>query len=175
MRKIHLALPSHHSKNIQREQHTLPTECAVGMLQEICNYIGAFPAGVLSLKNEAGIFLIALRREANIVELNFIYAGLGSAPGERDVVFLNLGVGRICPDEFAIFPPGLTRPTRIDRQFRMCDYQVFIAEDSDTSNGVYSLGMQKVGKFCQIRNDRMAFVGGQRMRERDVQYAVAVF
>src|SRR5580704_19322579 len=74
-------------------------------------------AFLLALKDEAGIFLIAFGREANVVEQNFIGAGLGHEPGEGDVVILNLGVGRVGPDQLAVLAPGLAGLFRFHREF----------------------------------------------------------
>ena len=66
-------------------------ELGVGFFQEADDYVGAliFPVWMLGLKNEAGVFLVAFGGEADVVELNFIGAGLGYELGEGDVVVLN--------------------------------------------------------------------------------------
>ncbi len=62
---------------------------------------------MFGLKHEAGVFLIAFGREADVVELNFIGAGLGDELGEGDVVILNCGIRGIGPDQLAVLAPGL--------------------------------------------------------------------
>ena len=47
---------------------------------------------MLGLKNEAGIFLIALGREADVIELNFIRTGLCHELGQSDIVILNFWI-----------------------------------------------------------------------------------
>ena len=80
----------------------------VSMFQEIGNDVGPMPGRMLGLEHEAGIFLIALGREAHIVKLNLVHARLGRLLGQSDIVFLHLGLRRVGPDQLAVFPPGLT-------------------------------------------------------------------
>src|SRR6266446_2134810 len=132
------------------------------MFQEVGNDVGAMPLGVLGLEVEAGIFLVALRRKAHIVELNFVGTGLSSLLGQRYVVLLYLWVRRISPDQLAVFTPGLTRPVRHHREFGMHLNQSLVAEDGDPGDGVHVLRVQKANELGQIVERRM-MTAQQRM------------
>jgi len=93
-----------------------------------------------------------LRREADVVELNFIGAGLCDELGESDVVILNFGVRRVGPDQLAVFAPRLSGFLRLHRQFRMFNYHALVAEDGDAGDGVHVFGVQEVHELRQVVN-----------------------
>ena len=81
----------------------------VGVLQEVGNHVRTMPVGMLGLEDKAGIFLVAFRGEAHIVELDFVGAGFGCLLSQRDVILLHLGLGRIGRYQLAVFAPGPVR------------------------------------------------------------------
>lgn len=129
---------------------------------------------MLGLENEAGVFLVAFGGEADVVELNFIGAGLGYELGEGDVVILNFGVGGVGPDQLAVFAPGLAGSFRLHCQLGVLDYHALVAEDGDAGDGVHVLGMQEVNELGQVVNVDLV-LAEQRMLEGNVDAAVGVF
>ena len=122
----------------------------IGMLQEVGNHIGAMPLRMLGLEVEAGIFLVTLGGESDVVELDFVSTGLGRLLGQRDVVFLHLGLGRIGPDQLAVLTPRLSGLVRLHGEFGMGFHQPLVAENGDPSDGVHVLRMQKVDELGQV-------------------------
>src|ERR1022692_943091 len=127
----------------------------------------------LVLKREAGIFLIALGSEADVVELNLIRAGLGHELGQSDVVILNFGIRRIGPYQLAVFTPGLLVSLRLYGQLGMLDHHALVAEDGDAGDGVHVLRVQEVYKLRQVVNVDL-MLAQQRMLEGNIDAAVAV-
>ena len=173
MREVHWPLPGHDAENIERQQHACGVKLGVGMLQEVGNHIGTMPVGMRGLEDEAGVFLFAFGREADIVELDFVGPGFGCFLGERDVVFLHFRLRRIGPDQFAVLTPRLARLLRFHRQFGMRHDQSLVAEDGDSGDGMHALRMQEANVFRQIMEIGM-MAAQQRMIKRNVDDAVAV-
>ena len=72
---------------------------------------------MLRLEDEGGVFLVAFGGEADVVELDFIYAELGYLLRQSEVIVLNFGVGGIGRDQLAVFAPGLMRTAPLDGEF----------------------------------------------------------
>ncbi len=125
------------------------------------------------LIEEGGVFLIAFGGEADVVELNFVGAGLGYEFGQRDVVFLHLGLRRIGPDQLAVFAPGLPGLSRLHGEFGMLHHQPFVAEDGDARDGMHVLGVQEVNKLWQVMNVDLMFAE-QRMFEGNIHAAIGI-
>src|ERR1700733_11019825 len=136
-----------------------------------CNLMASV---LLGLIDEAGVLLIAFGGEADVVELNFIGAGLGYEFGQRDAVVLNFGIRRISPDQFAVLAPRLLCSLGLHGEFGMLGYHARVAEDGDPGDGVHVFGVQEVDKLGQVVDIDLVFVE-QRMLEGDVYVAVAIF
>ena len=149
-------------------------EFGVGFLQEAEITSERCHLGCFSLEDEAGVFLVAFGGEADVVELNFVGAGLGYEFGQRDVVILNFGVGGVGPDQLAVFAPGLAGFLRLDGEFGMLDYQALVAEDGDAGDGVHVLGVQEVDELRQVVDVDLV-LAEQRMLEGNVDAAVGIF
>src|SRR6202171_2604011 len=119
----------------------------IGAIEEISNHVRALHLrrmiGMLGLVVERDIFLVAFGGKADVIELHFIDSGLGYKLGERDVIVLDFGIRRVCPDELAVFAPALSRATRLYGQFGMGGDQMLIAEDLDARDGMHVFGMQE--------------------------------
>ena len=126
------------------------------------------------LVDECGVFLVAFGGEADVVELNFVGAGLGDEFGEGDVVILDYGVGGIGPDQLPVFAPGLAGFVRMHGEFGMGDDQALVAEDGDAGDGVHVFGVQKVHELGQVVNVDL-MLAEQRMFEGDGNAAVGIF
>jgi len=98
VREVDRALPRHHTKYVERQQHARRVQLSIGSAQEVADYVAAMPGWVLGLESESGVFLIAFSREANIVELHFIHTRQGCLLRERNIVILHLDLRRIGPD-----------------------------------------------------------------------------
>ncbi len=152
-------------------------DLAIGTLQEIRNHLGAlrlcWMIRVVGFEIETCILLVAFGRETDVVELHFIHARLRHELGQGDVVILHLHIGGIGPDQFPILAPGFAGAMRLHREFRMCGYQVLVAEDRDPGDRMHVLGVQKADELRQIGNI-VALSGSQRMIEGDIDDAVAI-
>ena len=122
----------------------------IGMFQEVGNHVRAMPLRMLGFEVEAGVFLVTLGGETDIVELNFVGAGFGSFLGQRDVILLHLGLRRIGPDQLAVLAPRLPGLLRFHRQFGMGLHQALVAEHCDSGDGVHVLRMQEANELGQI-------------------------
>jgi len=129
---------------------------------------------LLGLVDEAGIFLIAFGGEADVVELNFIGAGLCDELGESDVVILNFGVRRVGPDQLAVFAPRLSGFLRLHRQFRMFNYHALVAEDGDAGDGVHVFRSAGSARTSAGR-DIDLMLAEQGVLEGNVDAAVGIF
>src|ERR1700721_996117 len=152
----------------------------IGAIEEMGNHFRALRdfwmvgmLGLVGLKIERGIFLVAFGREADVVELHFVNSRLGHELCQRNVVVLNLHVRWIGPDQFSIFAPRLARAMRLYSQLRMRRNQVFIAEDRDSRNGMHVLRMKEVNKLWQV-GDVMTLSGCEWVIESDIDYAVTI-
>src|SRR6185437_7510762 len=85
VREVHLALPRHHTKNIQRKQSAFRVQSSVRTLQEVSNYVGTLPVRMYLLEGEAGVFLVAFGREADIIELDLIRSTCDGCFGQSNV------------------------------------------------------------------------------------------
>ena len=145
----------------------------IGLAQEVNDHVGALPGGMRSLENEAGIFLVTFSREADVVKLNFICAKLRDIFGERDVVILHFGTGRIGPHQLAVFAPGLLAAFGLHRQLGMLAHHALVAEHGDARDGVHVFRVQEANVLGQVVNVDV-MTGQQRMVEGDVHVAVGV-
>ena len=129
---------------------------------------------ILRLEDEGGVSLVAFGGEADVVELDFVYAELGYVLGQRDVIVLNFGVGGIGPDQLAVFAPGLMRSARLDGEFGMLHHQALVAEDGNARDGMHVLLVQEVDELRDVVNVDLV-PAEQRVLERNVDAAVGVF
>ncbi len=104
------------------------------------------------LEDECCVFLVAFGGEADVVELNLIHAELGYVLGEGDVVVLNLGIGRIGPDQLAVFTPCRFVLAGLDGEFGMIHDQALVAEDSDAGDGMHILLVQEMDELGNVVN-----------------------
>src|SRR5579859_317378 len=75
--------------------------------EKIGNHVGALPLRMALHEGKLRVFLIALGRETNVIELNFVCSGAGHELGQGKIIILHPGIGRIAPDQFAVLAPGL--------------------------------------------------------------------
>src|SRR6185437_1560881 len=104
------------------------------------------------LEGEAGVFLVAFGREADIIELDLIRSACDGCFGQSNVVFLYFDPRGVGPDQLAVLAPGLAVFLRLHRQFRMRDYEPLVPENGDARDRIHSLGMQEMCVLWQIAN-----------------------
>src|SRR5260370_39194498 len=122
VRKIDGTLPRHDSEDIEREQGAGRMDLGIGALEEVGDHVRARRGkpslyialdvfrligtiGLIGLKVEGGVFLVALGGKANVVELHFIDSGLSYELGECNVILLHLGGRGVGPDQLAVLSP----------------------------------------------------------------------
>src|SRR5258708_16143079 len=96
MVQVNLTLPCHHAENVEREKHARGMQLAVRLIEEAGDYIVAMNLGV-GLIRKLRVCLVALGREAHVVELNLVHSGLSNIFAERNILPLSLSVRTIRP------------------------------------------------------------------------------
>src|SRR5580692_4961495 len=129
---------------------------------------------MVCLIQEGSVFLVAFGGEADVVELNFIRAGLGHEFGESDIEILHFGLRGIGPDQLAVFAPGLLGFLGLDCEFGMFDDHALVAEYGDAGDGVHVLGMQEVDELWKVADIDLV-LAEERVLEGNVDAAVGVF
>src|SRR5579859_1471414 len=84
-------------------------QLGVGAREKIGNHIGALPLRMALHEGKLRVFLVALGREANVIELNFVCSRSGNEPGQGKIVILHPEIGWVAPDKLAVLTPGLRR------------------------------------------------------------------
>src|SRR5258708_11196210 len=126
MVQVNLTLPRHHAENVEREKHARGMQLAIRLIEEAGDYVIAMNFGV-RLKRELRVCLVALGREAQIVELDLVDSGLSNVFGERKIVRLDVSVRRIRPHQLSIFAPWLMQLARLDSESAVVPGNVVVA------------------------------------------------
>src|ERR1700756_2034075 len=100
----------------------------VAALEEVGNDVRTLPLRMFGLEVEAGVFLVAFGREADVVELDLVHAGVGDVLSQSDVVFLDLGIRGVSPNQLAVLAPRQAGAVRLYGKFRMGLNQALVAE-----------------------------------------------
>src|SRR4051794_9657259 len=146
----------------------------IRILQEVVDYVVPLPGWVRGLEGELRILLVAFSREANIVELNFIYAGLSGFLGQGNVVGLYFLIRSIGPNQLAVLTPRLTTLARLHCQLRMMCNQRLIPEYGYARDRMHPKRVQETCVLVQVLDWRTMTRRNQLMIEIDVHPAIAV-
>src|SRR5262249_3104810 len=74
--KVYVALPCHDSEYVERDQHAFRMQLLIGAIEEVGDHVRTLPIRMGRLEIKLRISLIAFRWKTNVIELNFISAGL---------------------------------------------------------------------------------------------------
>src|SRR5271157_430060 len=171
--QINRPRPSHYPEHVDRDQHTQRMQGVRGTGDKVGDNLRTGPVRMLLLKGELRIRLVSLGRKANVVKLDFVCPSAGRETRQIQIVVLHRRVGRIHPNELAIFQPRLAELTGVDSEVRVALGQVRVAKQGDARDGVHSQRVEVMDKLRQVANGDIA---GRRVSvlENNVQLPIKV-
>src|SRR5258708_12358651 len=174
MVQVNLTLPRHHAENVEREQHARRMQFAVSLIEEAGDYVIAMNFGV-RLKRKLRVCLVALGREAHVVEVNLAPSGLSNILGEGKIVRLDVRVRRIRPYQLSVFAPRLMQLARLDGESAVVPGNVVVAEKRLARDDMHVERVEEAYVLWQVRDRITLQLARQRMIERNINGPVTIF